>query len=129
MTRSLLRKRYGLGESAQEENFWSQVSFSRLVDSPRVPSSILSVDKTGLLTDCKAGYILYLLVGNSWKAKRRSKRMKKLIRSFCSALALMAALVLWGCAGDQTHQSTGEMMDNTAITAKVKAALIDDPEV
>jgi hyperosmotically inducible protein len=55
--------------------------------------------------------------------------MKKLVRSFCSAFALMAALVLWGCAGDQTHQSTGEMMDNAAITAKVKAALIDDPGV
>jgi hyperosmotically inducible protein len=55
--------------------------------------------------------------------------MKKLVRNFCSTLALMSALVLWGCAGDQTHQSTGEMMDNTAITAKVKAALIDDPEV
>ena len=31
-----------------------------------------------------------------------------------------------GCTGTATRQSTGEMIDDTAITAKVKAALVSD---
>ncbi|HVW22564.1 MAG TPA: BON domain-containing protein [Opitutaceae bacterium] len=36
------------------------------------------------------------------------------------------ALALAGCAGSQTKESTGENIDDTAITAKVKAALFND---
>lgn len=38
-------------------------------------------------------------------------------------------LVLAGCAGTRTKDSTGEYVDDTAITAKVKAALLADKEV
>lgn len=34
-----------------------------------------------------------------------------------------------GCAGTSTKQSTGEYVDDAAITAKVKKALISDPVV
>jgi hyperosmotically inducible periplasmic protein len=34
-----------------------------------------------------------------------------------------------GCAATSTRQSTGEMVDDTAITAKVKTALIKDDTV
>lgn len=34
-----------------------------------------------------------------------------------------------GCASTSTKESTGEYVDNSAITAKVKAALLDDPLV
>jgi osmotically-inducible protein OsmY len=37
-------------------------------------------------------------------------------------LAFMA-----GCAGTRTSESTGEYMDNSVITAKVKAAILEDP--
>lgn len=44
--------------------------------------------------------------------------------------AVLGMLLLWaGCAGDRYSQSTGEFIDSSAITAKVKAALIDDPSV
>jgi osmotically-inducible protein OsmY len=36
------------------------------------------------------------------------------------------ALALAGCAGSSTRESTGENIDDTAITAKVKAALFND---
>jgi len=42
-------------------------------------------------------------------------------------LILTAALL--GCAGDRTHRSTGQTVDDNAIAAKVKSALIADPEV
>jgi|SRR3989344_2298195 len=43
----------------------------------------------------------------------------------------MAALLigLAGCAGTQTRSSTGEYIDDAAITTKVKSALIADKEV
>ncbi len=41
-------------------------------------------------------------------------------------LALVAVL---GCAGNATRQSTGEYIDDTVITARVKTALIRDEEV
>lgn len=43
-------------------------------------------------------------------------------------LALMVASVL-GCAGTSKQESTGEYFDDTWITTKVKAALIEDPLV
>jgi hyperosmotically inducible protein len=49
-------------------------------------------------------------------------------RSFLrTGIAVMALAALTACAGTRTQQSTGEQFDDTLITAKVKAALIDDP--
>lgn len=44
---------------------------------------------------------------------------------------LLAALFigLAGCAGSPTKESTGEVFDDTAITTKVKAIFVKDPEV
>ena len=46
--------------------------------------------------------------------------------------AALAAAVLTGgvaCAPTQTRQSTGEVIDDSALTARVKAALINEPGV
>lgn len=37
--------------------------------------------------------------------------------------------VLAGCAGTGTQESTGEYIDDSAITAKVKSAFVSDPQV
>jgi hyperosmotically inducible periplasmic protein len=37
-------------------------------------------------------------------------------------------LVVSGCAGDRYHESTGETIDDSATTARVKSALGDDPQ-
>ena len=52
---------------------------------------------------------------------------------FISLLALTGALALGGlsggCAGTPIKDSTGEYVDDTAITTKVKAALLGDDAV
>jgi hypothetical protein len=72
--------------------------------------------------------------------KKKEKIMKKLIDYWkenaqrlttilCISIAPVAAgLVVTGCAGDRYHESTGESIDDTAITARVKSALGSDSQ-
>jgi hyperosmotically inducible periplasmic protein len=50
------------------------------------------------------------------------------LKSLLAALFLgtSAAICLNGCAGDRYHESTGEGIDDTAITSRVKSALSGD---
>lgn len=55
-------------------------------------------------------------------------------KSFTSLLALLAvasglALLPAGCAGTSTRESTGEYVDDSGITTKVKSAFVRDPVV
>lgn len=54
--------------------------------------------------------------------------MSQLKRLSAILLALAFATIL-GCAGSATKESTGEYFDDTWITTKVKAALVDDAQV
>jgi osmotically-inducible protein OsmY len=49
----------------------------------------------------------------------------KNILKFAVCIALIVALA--GCASTRTKESTGEYVDDSAITAKVKADLVADP--
>ena len=51
------------------------------------------------------------------------KQLKRII-TFLAALALMAVV---GCAGTATKEGTGEYVDDTVITTKVKAAIFNEP--
>ena len=42
-------------------------------------------------------------------------------------IGLMTAFV--GCASTQTHESTGQYIDNSVLTTKVKAAILDEPSL
>ena len=44
-----------------------------------------------------------------------------------SLLVLLVLAVIVGCAATRTQESTGEYVDDSTITAKVKAAIFDDP--
>ena len=56
--------------------------------------------------------------------------MKKLISSLLAGASLASAtLISSGCAGTATRESTGEYVDDSAITTKVKAELVRDPVV
>jgi osmotically-inducible protein OsmY len=46
-----------------------------------------------------------------------------------AALAALALAGAAGCAPTPTRQSTGEMVDDAALTARVKSALINEPGV
>src|SRR5215813_6674505 len=43
-------------------------------------------------------------------------------------MPLAVSLLASGCAGDRYHESTGESIDDTATTARVKKALHADPQ-
>ena len=43
--------------------------------------------------------------------------------------AALAVVLLGGCAGSPTQESTGEYIDDTTLTSKVKTILLQDPEV
>ncbi|MFO7884531.1 MAG: BON domain-containing protein [Desulfobacteraceae bacterium] len=42
-------------------------------------------------------------------------------------IVLFLAALMAGCAGTQTRESAGEYVDDSVITAKVKAEIINDP--
>ena len=57
--------------------------------------------------------------------------MKKMLQT-AGVLTLTLALfspAITGCSGSRYKQSTGEYVDDSATTSKVKAALLKDPEV
>ncbi len=52
-----------------------------------------------------------------------------LIRSMIVAFFIAFIAVSLGCSSTKTKESTGQFIDDAAITAKVKAKLFDDPVV
>ncbi|HXS42338.1 MAG TPA: BON domain-containing protein [Stellaceae bacterium] len=52
--------------------------------------------------------------------------MNTLIRT-TAAFALLSTLALGACAETKTSESTGAYVDDSAITAKVKTAILQDP--
>lgn len=48
------------------------------------------------------------------------------IKAVSACLFAIALITAVGCAGSSTSESTGEYIDDTWITTKVKAALVDD---
>jgi osmotically-inducible protein OsmY len=42
-------------------------------------------------------------------------------------IVLFLTALIAGCAGTRTQESTGEYVDDSMITAKVKAEILDDP--
>src|SRR5690606_41685260 len=52
--------------------------------------------------------------------------MLNMCRSLVVVLALGGAVA--ACAGDGSRESTGQYIDSATITAKVKSALVQDPQ-
>ncbi|MDX1952792.1 MAG: BON domain-containing protein [Verrucomicrobiota bacterium] len=50
-------------------------------------------------------------------------------RALGTVLTAISITVLTGCAGGADKRSTGQLLDDTALHAKVKAALVNDPEI
>ena len=53
--------------------------------------------------------------------------MKKPTTYIAAALAAFALAGLVGCASTPTKEGTGEYMDDTVITTKVKTAILNEP--
>jgi osmotically-inducible protein OsmY len=54
--------------------------------------------------------------------------MTKTVQGVSLALCVLIAAPLVGCAGSATQESTGEYIDDSAITTKVKTKLFQDPK-
>ena len=55
--------------------------------------------------------------------------MKELKRSISAVFLAVTLAAIPGCAGTATTESTGEYIDDAAITTKVKAAILDQPQL
>jgi osmotically-inducible protein OsmY len=53
----------------------------------------------------------------------------KRVHPFFSFLTALLMVALMACAPTAKREGVGEYIDDTVITAKVKAALVDDPEL
>lgn len=58
----------------------------------------------------------------------RTLNMKSL-KFLSSFVAVFALLILSGCASTDTQSGTGEYVDDTVITTKVKAAIFNEPSL
>ena len=55
--------------------------------------------------------------------------MRKALRITITVFTLASAFALGACAETTTKESTGEYIDNTVITSKVKTAILQDSEL
>jgi osmotically-inducible protein OsmY len=53
--------------------------------------------------------------------------MKHVIRFFAAAFVALTLLTAAACSSTPTQEGTGEYFDDSVITTKVKAAILDDP--
>jgi osmotically-inducible protein OsmY len=53
--------------------------------------------------------------------------MNNILRTSAAAFALASVLALGACAETRTSESTGGYVDDSAITGKVKTAILQDP--
>lgn len=53
--------------------------------------------------------------------------MKHLIRFFFATFLTLTLLTVAGCASTKTQEGTGEYVDDSIVTSKVKAALLAEP--
>jgi osmotically-inducible protein OsmY len=61
------------------------------------------------------------------KKGKDTMRKSQNILKFLICIGLIAAFM--GCASTQKHESTGQYIDDTVITSKVKAAILDEPSL
>ena len=51
----------------------------------------------------------------------------QLVKGFSVLLSTIVLMVTLGCASTRTHEGTGEYVDDSVITTKVKAAIFNEP--
>lgn len=55
--------------------------------------------------------------------------MVKQDRMFRFLICIWLITIFLGCAATQQHESTGQYIDDSVITTKVKAAILDEPSL
>ena len=49
------------------------------------------------------------------------------VKSFAALVSGLVLIAALGCASTRTHESTGQYVDDSTITTKVKAAILNEP--
>ena len=49
------------------------------------------------------------------------------LKRFSAFVAAVTMMFMLGCASTSKHEGTGEYIDDTVITAKIKARILDEP--
>lgn len=55
--------------------------------------------------------------------------MKHLIKFFTAFILALTLLTVGGCASTQKQEGTGEYVDDSVVTGKVKAAILNEPSL
>ena len=58
----------------------------------------------------------------------KTLKLKTVVVAVCLGALPVAMVAVTGCAGDRYHQSTGEAIDDHAVSMRVKSALGNDAE-
>jgi osmotically-inducible protein OsmY len=53
--------------------------------------------------------------------------MKQIIRFISAFFMVLTLLIVAGCASSPKHEGMGEYVDDSVLTTKVKAAILDEP--
>lgn len=51
------------------------------------------------------------------------------VKTFTTLLSAVVLMAAFGCASTRHHEGTGEYVDDSVITAKVKAAIFHEPDL
>ena len=65
--------------------------------------------------------------GREWVSERIGENMNKNLLKLLASSAV--ALTLIACSSSPNERSAGEVFDDTAVLAKTKAALVNDPDI
>jgi hyperosmotically inducible protein len=58
---------------------------------------------------------------------QQGNRMKNITRKLATAFGVLVVAMTLGCASTAKQEGTGEYVDDTVITGKVKAAILSEP--
>ena len=74
-------------------------------------------------------YLLLSLEGRTMISKPKETSMLKTNRIMKFLACLVLVVSFTGCAATSKQESTGQYIDNSVITSKVKAAIFDEPSL
>lgn len=63
------------------------------------------------------------------RVANRREQIVSIAKKMVLGIALAAAATMGGCAETSTHEATGQYVDDSVITAKVKAAIAGEPSL
>jgi osmotically-inducible protein OsmY len=64
-----------------------------------------------------------------WSVFFEGKAMTNITRKLATLMGILFVAMVLGCASTRTQEGTGEYVDDTVLTTKVKAAIFNEPSL